>query len=182
MLKNKKIFGIPLIFVLLVSIAGATIIAPIVYVAVHATGTYTDSGYPGTPQYVVADGDPTDVITYNQVGNDVIVDFPVWKSMNDVEYQKILVVTPNIDGTLIIRNIQYTGNGITVMNAEINPVEYMGQYSYAIPSSPQANSFGIADAKANKPYYFSMKTSTNSSAAIGDKVGVNFSIELIPLE
>ena len=172
MLKNK-IFGIPLIFLLMACIAGATIIAPVIYTVVNMTGTYTDSGYPGVPHYEVSDGDPTDQVTFTKVGNDVTVSFPAWKSANDIEYQKMLAITPDMNGSLIIRDIKYTGNGVTVLKAEINPVGYMGQYSYSIPPSPQTNSFGIGDAKAGTPYYFSMKMSTNSSANVGENLGIS---------
>ncbi len=175
---KQKILGLPLIYLMIIGIASATIVGIIIYTSVTGIGTYTDQGSPVKPiQYVVSDGDTTDNITFSQSGNVVQLNFPLWKGTDNVEYRYALKIVPDVAGRLILERIQRSGNGITFMGIEMEPSLTPFTYPYPVPIPPQTNAFSI-NLNASQPAYVSFIVSTNNSAAIGSTDTLYFDISL----
>lgn len=170
-----------LLLLLIIGIASAAIIAPIVYTHVIGTGTYSTAVSPNKPfGYKVYDGDISDNVTFSQVpnGKTVNFDFPMWNN-SDLEYRYVIKMIPEKAGNLTLSNItRYGASGITLAMIEIEPSSSPFTYPYPIPVFPSTNAIGVNNAVVGSSYYVSFKLMTDNNFTNGSTAYITFDINL----
>jgi hypothetical protein len=166
---KRKIFGIPLIYALIIGIASASIIGVGIYAIINAIGTY--QGDIQARGFTVQDGDITDFVTFQSDEldpNKYSISFPLYKNQALVEYKDVLKIVP--DGTvtsLRFSDIQRTNNGITSAWLTFREIGNTTESATEITTVPTSVCFA---AKGNYNYSVNFRITTGNANASTENI------------
>jgi hypothetical protein len=165
----RKIFGIPLVFLLILGAASAAIIGVGIYTIIDVWGTYQNDDQ--ARGFTVQDGDLTDSITFqpNEIDpNKYYISFPLYRNQAQVDYKDVLRIVP--DGTvtsLRFSDIQRTNNGITSAWLTFREIGNTTEPATEITTSPTSVCFA---AKGNHNYSVNFKITTGNANASTENI------------